>query len=274
MYEIIAEFKRSTRNKILWVADILGVEFRLYVPNWRIPKTIPKRILIKIYSPNEEINNKKFITENNIKINPQLKLSNIYSDVQKIKEHTKTIRFDPLGDPNDWEIGSPYIPKSIFGNSNDEELTIVVDWLDLKKSSMDNKKGVTQNLIEDFEIKIRDFIKVQLLEYHGEDWWNLGIGTNLRENAENRKKNKERDEPRRTYKVIDFLNFIDYLLIMKQKKNWQNIFKNFFREIYIIQAPFERISSIRNDLAHSRFKDEDFEKCKTYIADILKHIPD
>lgn len=144
---------------------------------------------------------------------------------------------------------------------------------DIENNNLD-RKGDTQKLIEDFELKIKNFIKAQLLEYYGEDWWNLGIGTNLRENAEKRKTNKQRDEPTRTYDVMYFLNFIDYLLIMKQKKNWRNIFKNFFREDYIIQAPFERISSIRNDLAHNRFKDEDFDRCKTYIADVLKYFID
>ena len=33
-----------------------------------------------------------------------------------------------------------------------------------------------------------------------------------------------------------------------------------------------KISNIKNDLAHYRFNEEDFEKCKTYIDNILKYI--
>ncbi len=113
-----------------------------------------------------------------------------------------------------------------------------------------------------------------MITFYGDGWWNFGISTNLRENAEKRKEQKQRSEPRRTYNAIDFLNLIDYVYIISQKKNWTQIFQKFFRDKYIIQAPFERISNIRNDLAHSRFNKEDFDKCKTYIEDIMKFLPD
>lgn len=45
--------------------------------------------------------------------------------------------------------------------------------------------------------------------------------------------------------------------------NWNNIFAEFFREKYVVQAPFERLPNIRNDLAHNRFLEEDSEK-KTF----------
>jgi len=283
MYEVTAKFSKSTRNKMSWVADIRGIRFTLYIPKWRIPEPIPKRIRIKIYPPNEEINDKKTLTEDSTYLNPQLRLSKIYSEVQKVREHTQTIRFDPLGEPKKWEIGSPYIPKAVLENNIYEKLTIVVEWVIVEPSSIKlnigndsnlDKKEETRKIIEDFELQIKDFIKVQLNEYHGEDWWNLGIGTTLRENAEKRKTNKEQDEPRRTYDVMDFLNFNDYLFIINQKKNWEKIFKQFFRKKHIVQANFERIISIRNDLAHNRFNEKDYEKCKIYIEDILKYIPD
>ena len=62
--------------------------------------------------------------------------------------------------------------------------------------------------------------------------------------------------------------------IIMQKKNWANIFEEFFGTSHTLKAFFERISSIRNDLAHNRFVTEDYEKCKTYISDILKHLPE
>ena len=61
---------------------------------------------------------------------------------------------------------------------------------------------------------------------------------------------------------------------MLNKKNWNNVFKGFFHEKYVVQAPFEKLSNIRNDIAHNRFIEEDYERCKTYIEDILKYLPD
>ena len=72
----------------------------------------------------------------------------------------------------------------------------------------------------------------------------------------------------------DFLNFFDYNNIILYKKNWNNIFKEFFREKYVVQAPFEKLSNIRNYIAHNRFMEEDYKRCKTYIEDILKYVPD
>ena len=82
MYEITAAFRKHNNN-MSWVADIQGGEFQLYVPKWRIPEPAPKKILIKIFSPNEEINYKKSATKNQIKSNAKLKHGIIYSVVRK-----------------------------------------------------------------------------------------------------------------------------------------------------------------------------------------------
>ncbi len=137
-----------------------------------------------------------------------------------------------------------------------------------------DKKSKLLKLLESFELKIRFFLRDHLLLFYGDDWWNLGVSKILRENAEKRKEQKQRSEPRRTYAAIEFLNLIDLSYIISQKKNWAQIFQQFFREKYVIQSPFERISNIRNDLAHYRFNKEDFDKCETYIDDILKFIPE
>ena len=137
-----------------------------------------------------------------------------------------------------------------------------------------DKTTATNRLISEFESKIREFIKNQLEKSFGEDWWNQGIPQNIREMAETRKSNKQKVEPKRLYNTIDFLNFWDYNNIILYKKNWNNIFKEFFREKYVVQAPFEKISNIRNDIAHNRFMEEDYERCKTYIEDILKYLPE
>ncbi len=138
----------------------------------------------------------------------------------------------------------------------------------------DDKTVATNKLISEFEQKVRGFIKIQLEKSYGEDWWNQCIPQDVKEMAEKRKSNKRKVEPKREYNVLDFHNFFDYNNIMLNKKNWNNVFKGFFHEKYVVQAPFEKLSNIRNDIAHNRFIEEDYERCKTYIEDILKFIPD
>jgi len=183
-----------------------------------------------------------------------------YSNVEKnqhIKDELIELRLKEFSDYMDFggDI-TPTEPKTTSGQE-------IID-----------KKSELLKLLEDFELKIRFFLKEQLTSFYGDDWWNLGISINLRENAEKRKEQKQRSEPRRKYDAIDFLNLIDYVYIISQKKNWAQVFQKLFREKYVIQAPFDRISNIRNDLAHNRFNKEDFEKCKAYIDDILKYLPD
>ncbi|MCP6718642.1 MAG: hypothetical protein KJI71_00235 [Patescibacteria group bacterium] len=127
--EILAKWKKETDNKIVWVAQLEGVEFKLYIPKWRIPQPDPEEILIKIYSPSEKVGKEEFITKDDIQLNPKLKNNTIYSDIHRISEHTQTIRFDPDGDRENWEIGSPYIPKSILKGNNIDKLSIAVEWL-------------------------------------------------------------------------------------------------------------------------------------------------
>ena len=159
-----------------------------------------------------------------------------------------------------------YIEEFVFTFEEDDDGEIVESQNEIKSKAL--------NLLSEFELKMRKFLEDQLKGHYGEDWWNEGTPTKLREDAEGRKRRKETFEPRRVYDIIDFLNLMDYCSIMTTKKNWNNIFIQIFKNKYIIQAPFENLSNIRNDLAHIRFLEEDFERCKTYIEDLLKYLPD
>jgi hypothetical protein len=47
--------------------------------------------------------------------------------VKRVSEHTETIRYAPIGDPTYWEIGEPYIPRSLIP-SEPELIEIEVRW--------------------------------------------------------------------------------------------------------------------------------------------------
>jgi len=128
MREILA-FYKETERKWRWDADVEGTPFELYIPKWRVPEPVPKRIKVKIYLPNEVVEYKQKYLVREINRSPDLRMNKIYADVTYLREHTQTVRYDPIGDDKNWEIGSPYIPKSILPVEFPSTLQIIVEWL-------------------------------------------------------------------------------------------------------------------------------------------------
>lgn len=131
MQEILAYFK-ETENKWRWDA-ILNDEkgekaiFELYIPKWRVPEPYPEKIRVKIGEPHE-FPNKKYFNREDIEQNAELKNNRIYAEVKRFSEHKKTIRFNPIGDEKNWEIGSPYIPFQLLPDEDIEHICLSVEW--------------------------------------------------------------------------------------------------------------------------------------------------
>jgi len=52
----------------------------------------------------------------------------IVATVQIVDSHTETVRYRPVGDSADWELGEPYIPKSLLSVPPPEFIRIEVRW--------------------------------------------------------------------------------------------------------------------------------------------------
>ena len=63
-----------------------------------------------------------------IKRNKELKKKPIANMIRSFKEYTKTLRYQPLRDKNDWEIGEPYIPYELTHDSA-EYLKLTINWV-------------------------------------------------------------------------------------------------------------------------------------------------
>ena len=108
MREIRATYKKETANKFVWVMNTKNLNKNFYIFKWRVPIPTPKDILIKIYFPLEEKIHIVAYTQKDVESNPELRRKNIYSKVfrNQSEEHTDTVRFDPDGENENWEIGS------------------------------------------------------------------------------------------------------------------------------------------------------------------------
>lgn len=120
----------ETDNKVRWDAIIGDAVFQLYIPKWRVPSPWPKKIsvTISIISDDSEITTSR-ITPDQCADDSMFAKTAINAIVQKNCDHTMTVRYDPVGHPADWEIGSPYIPYSLTHNEANK-LRLTVKWDD------------------------------------------------------------------------------------------------------------------------------------------------
>ena len=128
MYAFLA-IRKETERKLRWDAMVEGAPFELYIPKWRVPDVVSDRIKITVLLEKEVSETRRVITRVQIRAQPHLRNNNIYARVKYIRDYTKTVRYDPIGLANNWEIGCPYIPKSILPDDFPKALQIVVQWL-------------------------------------------------------------------------------------------------------------------------------------------------
>jgi len=106
-----------------------NTRFELYIPGWRVPEPIPPRVRVVIYLPGDELPDISQLKPSDAVSEPDRRQSPILAKVRFFRDHSKTRRYDPIGDPKEWAIGSPYIPDALLPAETPAELTISVEWL-------------------------------------------------------------------------------------------------------------------------------------------------
>jgi hypothetical protein len=127
MSEIILFMRPSkeTEKKLRWEVEIEGVLFELYIPKWRIPDPWPGRIVVRLAELDADAVRPHLIAKFGRTIDLE---QPIVSVVARAVERTQTVRFMPLGDPRDWEIGEPYVPYDLLSDDQIQCLQIAVEW--------------------------------------------------------------------------------------------------------------------------------------------------
>jgi hypothetical protein len=121
-------FSRETENKLQWQADVERVSFKLYIPKWRVPQPWPLHILVRVDGLPEEPIHYEQVTPSAARLGGSSLERAIIAIVDRLRDHSETVRFDPRGDPQDWEIGEPYIPYVLLPNLSVPRLSIQVKW--------------------------------------------------------------------------------------------------------------------------------------------------
>jgi hypothetical protein len=140
---------KETKNKIYWETTVESVDqagnpiqanFRLYIHKWRVPEPIPQAIYVRI-EPSRLQKKPKFLSVDDVLENPDLRLKPITAIIHAFKPHKETLRYHPIEDHTEWEIGEPYVPYSLT-HSLAEYLKINIKW---EKPSDDGYLELTNN---------------------------------------------------------------------------------------------------------------------------------
>src|SRR5579884_3935787 len=99
---------KLTDRKVRWNAEYHGAPFELYIPQWRVREPIPNVVYVDIEAAHPAEGS---VSPPERPPSPGASRSTIVALVDKVREHTKTVRYRPRGLPDDWEIGEPYIPQ-------------------------------------------------------------------------------------------------------------------------------------------------------------------
>jgi len=124
MIEMSLSKSKETENKLRWSVHVEKdkAPFHLYIPKRRVPKPWPGRIFVSIEpfgGDRSDCAQNPYDSDN---------LDNpIEVLVRRVKNHTRTVEYAPVGKIEDWQIGSPYIPDSLIP-PNSNLLTIKVEW--------------------------------------------------------------------------------------------------------------------------------------------------
>lgn len=97
----------------------------LYIQKWRVPSPIPATLDISIrfkgeYEPQE------IITQDDFSKFPKYRDKPVIEFVNRVSEHTHTIRFDADGIHR--PFNTIYLPKYLIKNIEQNRLQVIIDW--------------------------------------------------------------------------------------------------------------------------------------------------
>ncbi len=101
-------------------------------------------------------------------------------------------------------------------------------------------------LLRKLEGSLRGLIEESLSRVSS-NWWNERIPGDVRERAEKRKQ-----QSGTSLHPIQYVDFPDYLKIIKRRDNWRDAFLKVFKDEESVSVKLRELEPIRNALAHSR----------------------
>lgn len=119
-------------------------------------------------------------------------------------------------------------------------------------------------LVRKLEGALRGLIEESLSRV-SPNWWNERVPDDVRERSEKRKQQSGTG-----LHLIQYVDFPDYLKIIRRKDNWRDTFHKVFKDEESISVKLRDLEPIRNALAHSRpLPKGSLERLRVNAKDIL-----
>ncbi len=127
---------------------------------------------------------------------------------------------------------------------------------DIPKVMITRRPGYAEayELLRQLEESLRKLIE-KTLSSISSDWWIERVPGDVRTNAEDRKQKNDRQWPWLTgtnLHPIYYVDFPDYVKIIRKKDNWRDVFVRVFKDEESISVKLREVEPIRNAVAHAR----------------------
>ena len=147
-------------------------------------------------------------------------------------------------------------------------LTILVRPKIKKIINSKNQRNKAKAELEDFEFKVRNFIREQLEKFYGAEWWEKGIPEYIRLGVENKIRTEQIKAPKMKVQNMNYLDFNHYFLIINEKENWDNIFSNVFQDKNKLAENFENLRVFMNNISQNVATSQEMDAYLLYIFSI------
>jgi hypothetical protein len=127
---------------------------------------------------------------------------------------------------------------------------------DIPKVMITRRPGYAEayELLRQLEESLRKLIE-KTLSSISSDWWIERVPGDVKTNAEDRKQKNDRQWPWLTgtnLHPIYYVDFPDYVKIIRKKDNWHDVFVRVFKDEESISVKLREVEPIRNAVAHAR----------------------
>ena len=120
------------------------------------------------------------------------------------------------------------------------------------------RNNAAHDRLQRFESLVREFIDRQMTTTIGENWIKHRVPGDIRQQWRD-KQQKARDEAESEHPMIAYADFTDYVKVILQNNNWDQVFKPFFHRKTLVQESFQRLYPIRLCTMHARIITQDDE---------------
>lgn len=192
-------------------------------------------------------------------------LSKLPARIRKLRSILLSIQAEPL----------------IYNRDIEQYLQSTKNQRDVRHKKTEDRQVAAYGLLKSLETQMRLLIRTRLSKTSS-NWWLERIPEDIRQRAELKREKNEKPSPwtevinamkgsiGRGSDLLEYVDFNDYIGIIRRRDNWREAFRDVFRDGEVISAKLKEIEPIRNAIAHSReISKQQLNRLELHVGDII-----